>query len=87
MAIKRENSRISVLLTHEEWKYLYDKADWECTTMSKYLQSLLHKDMAQQDKFDDPKYLIDTIQFLLNELRAKSNELTVNEDWPEEINL
>lgn len=87
MAIKRENSRISVLLTHDEWEYLNNQSDWQCTTMSKYLQSLLRKDMAQNDKFDDPKYLIDTIQILLKELRAKSEELTVNEDWPEEIQL
>jgi len=78
MSIKKTNIRISVILTREEWDYLNNTADWQQESMSKYMEKLLRKDMAECYS-DNPRYLIDQIQNMLNNLKTKTDDLIVEE--------
>lgn len=77
MAIKKSNTRISVILTYDEWEYLDFESGQQFVSKSKYLEELLQKDMAERDKSDDPEYIIKEIKVLLNQLQSKSKEMEV----------
>lgn len=77
MAIKKTNTRISVILTYDEWEYLDFEAGQQGLSKSKYLEELLQKDMAERDKLDDPEYIIKEIKILLNQLQSNAKKLEV----------
>ena len=80
MAVRKGNSRISVLLDVDEWSYLDVHACWEGNSKSRYLEDLLRQDMTKREMYDNPEYILKEIQCLVSRLKPLASQLQITDE-------
>lgn len=80
MAVRKGNSRISVLLDVDEWSYLDVHACWEGKSKSRYLEDLLRQDMTKREMYDDPEFILKEIQCLVSRLKPLASQLQIADE-------